>query len=193
MRKLPNDLESPIDNLLYIIIEQIAPTIHKYGFTPNILTTIGNIFTLLFAHFMFKGNFKIAALFIFIAYIFDCLDGYIARSYNMVTKFGDWYDHISDLIRILIIFYVLIKINPKLGLLVVLIIIILIFLSCVYLSHQEIFYGQPDISHTLNILQSINFGANKKNVKEYLQVTKYFGCGTTHLLITLIVFFYKKR
>ena len=29
-------------------------------------------------------------------HVFDCWDGYMARTYNMTSKFGDLYDHISD-------------------------------------------------------------------------------------------------
>ena len=87
MRKLPEDLENPFDNLIYKIVESVAPTLYEYGFTPNILTTLGNISTLTFLYFMLNYQFQIAAFFFLLSYIFDCLDGYIARLYNMETKF----------------------------------------------------------------------------------------------------------
>ena len=90
MRKLPEDLEGPVDNIVYKLVEYITPTLHKLGFTPNILTSFGNISTIIFAYLMFNNKFKLAAIFFLFAYIFDCLDGYMARSFNMVTKYGDW-------------------------------------------------------------------------------------------------------
>jgi|TARA_B110000003_G_scaffold262580_1_gene285349 phosphatidylglycerophosphate synthase len=192
MRKLPEDLEGPVDNIVYKLVEYITPTLHKLGFTPNILTSFGNISTIIFAYLMFNNKFKLAAIFFLFAYIFDCLDGYMARSFNMVTKYGDWYDHISDLLRIIIYFYVLIKINKRMGIMALILLSIFIFLSSVYLCHQEIYYNKPNDSNSLNMLNTLNFGANKYNIVHYLNKTKYFGCGTTYLLMVLIVFFYKK-
>ena len=192
MRKLPENLESPIDNIIYKFIEFVAPTLYKYGFTPNILTTLGNISTLLFVYFIFKYQFKIAAVFYLIAYIFDCLDGYIARSYNMVSKFGDWYDHISDTVRTILFFYALIKINKKLGIISLIIVSIFILLSFIYLSHQELYYNKPDSSYTLDMLTIFKLGANNYNVHEYLRTSRYLGCGTAYMLMVLIIFFYKK-
>jgi len=193
MRKLPNDLENPIDNIMYKMIEYIAPGLYKLGFTPNILTTLGNISTLIFVYFMFQYNFKMAALFYLLSYIFDCLDGYIARSYNMVSKFGDWYDHISDALKTLLYFYALFKINRKLGALSFVVVFALLFLTCIYLSHQEIYYNKPESSYTLDVLKCLSFGANPSNVNEYLKITRYFGCGTTYLVMILIILFYKKE
>ena len=192
MRKLPEDLENPFDNFIYIIVESLAPTLYEYGFTPNILTTIGNISTLAFAYFMLNYHFQLAAFFYLLSYIFDCLDGYIARSYNMTTKFGDWYDHISDTIRTIILFYTLLKINKKWGVYAIIIIVSFIFLSFIYLTHQEIYYDKPEKSDTLNALKFLSCGANKYNVHEYLNISKYVGCGSSYLITLIIIFFYKK-
>lgn len=192
MRKLPEDLENPIDNLIYKLVESVAPTLYEYGFTPNILTTLGNVCTLVFLYFMFNYQFPLAAFFFLLSYIFDCLDGYVARSYNMTSNFGDWYDHTSDTLKIILLFYAFLKINKKWGIYTISLIFIFLILSCIYLSHQEVYYDQPTKSSSLNILQFLNYGANKYNVHEYLNVSKYVGCGTSYLLMTLIIFFYKK-
>jgi len=192
MRKLPEDLENPVDNLIYKLVEYVAPTFYKYGFTPNILTTLGNICTLTFLYFMLNYKFKIAAFFFLLSYIFDCLDGYIARSYNMTSTFGDWYDHISDSIKNLLLCYALFKVNRKWSIYAIIIIGVVVIAACSYLAHQEIYYNKPDKSGSLNLLQFLNLGANQYNVHEYLNVSRYFGCGTAYLIITLIIFFYKK-
>ena len=102
MRKLPSSLENPIDNFIYIGVEYLSPIVYKMGLTPNMITTLGNIFTVLFVVFFLKKQYELSALSFLVSYYFDCLDGYVARSYNMVTVFGDYYDHISDSIRIIL-------------------------------------------------------------------------------------------
>ena len=50
-------------------------------------------------------NYIISAILYLTRYIFDCIDGFYARKYNMTTVFGDWYDHISDILINLIYIY----------------------------------------------------------------------------------------
>lgn len=65
---------------------------------PNILTTAG-----LFAGFYaivaaMKGLFDVAAIAVYIAMIWDGLDGRIARLTNTQTPFGSQYDSLSDMV-----------------------------------------------------------------------------------------------
>ena len=58
-----------------------------------------------------------------LSYFFDCMDGNFARTYKMQTKFGDYYDHIKDVIIMLIFALILfiykdIPLNYKIALLV---------------------------------------------------------------------------
>ena len=46
-------------------------------------------------------------LFFFISQVFDVFDGYLARRYNMSSKFGDYFDHIADAIKTILLFYIL--------------------------------------------------------------------------------------
>lgn len=65
---------------------------------PNLLTT-GNLFSgLASILFVFKGDFQAAAIAIFVAIIFDTLDGTSARLMNGTSQFGVQYDSLSDLI-----------------------------------------------------------------------------------------------
>ena len=58
MKKIPKHLESPIDNLIYFtLIEKVAPTYHSLGFTPNMITTLGNIATGLSAYALYNEYF----------------------------------------------------------------------------------------------------------------------------------------
>ena len=65
---------------------------------PNILTTLG-----LFAGFYaiilsFNGQFITASISIFIAMIFDALDGRVARMTNTQSTFGEQYDSMADMV-----------------------------------------------------------------------------------------------
>lgn len=65
---------------------------------PNLLTT-----TALFAGFYsiiaaVDGNFQMAGASIFVAMIFDGLDGRVARMTNTSTEFGKEYDSLSDMV-----------------------------------------------------------------------------------------------
>jgi len=42
------------------------------------------------------GLYERAALAFLMYYLLDCLDGNMARRYDMVTQFGDYFDHIRD-------------------------------------------------------------------------------------------------
>ncbi len=64
MRKLHHSLENSIDNIIYILVEKIAPFVYtKLGFNANIVTTIANIFGLLSIYFIFQYQFILSSIF----------------------------------------------------------------------------------------------------------------------------------
>jgi len=97
MKKLPVPLENPIDNFLYDVSHEVSKVLHKLGITPNMVTFGGLVFRMLGLYLLFYydqiGWFVVLEI---LGYFSDCLDGYYARSYDMVTDFGDWFDHASD-------------------------------------------------------------------------------------------------
>ena len=151
MKKLPSYLESPVDNGIYYIIEKIAPSVYSMGFTPNMITTLGNVCTLIFIYFFIQKRFYLSALFFFLSYMFDCLDGYLARSYNMTTEFGDLYDHTSDLLKTLSYIYLLFTTNRQIFFKILPIILVSMVLTFIHFAHQEIYYGKPGDSITLQL------------------------------------------
>ncbi len=193
MKKLPSHLENPIDNAIYYIIEQIAPSVYSIGFTPNMITTLGNICTAIFIYYFIQKRIYLSALFFFLSYIFDCLDGYLARSYNMTTKFGDIYDHTSDFVKTISYGYLLFKANKNLFLKVIPIILLCILFTFIHFAHQEIYYDKPDDSTTLQILNMFSLATTKYEAEKYLPLTRYFGCGSTVLLMTIIIIMYKTK
>ena len=68
---------------------------HSAGFTPNMLTTLGNVCSFLCIYFYYKNNL-LSIPFLILRTYFDYVDGMVARTYNLATDFGDTYDHMSD-------------------------------------------------------------------------------------------------
>lgn len=65
---------------------------------PNILTTMG-LFAGFFAIILAtKGQFASAAIAIFVAMLFDGLDGRVARLTNTQSSFGEQYDSMADML-----------------------------------------------------------------------------------------------
>ncbi len=113
VNKIPYKYECPLDICLLRFIDTHLNAYKKLNFTPNMITTIGIIFGFLSMQNIFEGNYKLAALLILIAYYFDCVDGKLARKYNMQTNFGDYYDHFGDIFKIVIVIYALYNTNKE--------------------------------------------------------------------------------
>ena len=89
---------NPIQKLLYILAYPIAKISSKFGLTPNILTLISFIFTILAFISLVKNYLLSFISFWFVAFILDYADGTLARMTNSKGKTALEYDHISDLL-----------------------------------------------------------------------------------------------
>ena len=192
MRKIKCDCENPLDNILINISDYMCPYAKKYGFTPNILTTISLIFCGISALLLLNSNYLLAAFIYLISYYFDCMDGHFARKYDMVTKFGDYYDHFSDLTKVLLILYVLYYINSKKFFIIIPFIVLFMFLSFIHLGCQELYYDTLE-SETLSALKNlcpIYDKNDKTSIINTLGITRYVGTGTFTVCIILTIIFY---
>lgn len=82
--------------------------IRNYKWVPNILTSTRVLLTPVFLYCLFTdfSHGKLLALIVFIAAsITDAYDGKIARKYNLVTKFGIFFDPLADKLLVLSAFY----------------------------------------------------------------------------------------
>jgi len=174
MHKLPTDKEGPIDILFLTLTEWITPFLHATGHTPNIITTYSLITGLASGYYLWKGYLgSFIALFL-VSYLLDCVDGYMARRYNQITTFGDYYDHVSDIAKFLSILYVFIYKYPYRLLKPVFIIIgVILAISFVYLGCSQHHYrsSNSSISETLDFL--IHFSN-----KDSIHWAKYCSTGT---------------
>jgi phosphatidylglycerophosphate synthase len=189
MRKIPEELENPIDSVLIAIVDAIQPYFYKMGFTPNILTTFSLLFWIGGLYFFIHNGpyyAYYAVLLMFISYFFDCFDGHFARSYDMVTKFGDYYDHISDAVKFALLFYFIVMIY---GMKPIFILTFFAIPLCMHLRCQESYYNIP--TQTLSFLNVLHISNGKENATNALKITKYFGCGTFYLIMFIYIIYLK--
>lgn len=190
MKKIATEYENPIDNEIYRGVELFAPAFYKLGFTPNMVTTLANVFNIACIYSIFQKQYVWAAIFYFIGYFFDCLDGYIARTYDMVTQYGDWYDHISDTLKFVGVCFALYKMNRFQFLISLPLILISLLCTCVFFSFQEKLYNKSGQSASLEILSKLCFVKTDDDVKSHMKYIRYMGCGTFNVIMMLIIGFY---
>lgn len=182
-KKIEDKFENPIDILLIKISGMLNPLFYKLNFTPNMITTLSLLLSVYGIYMIYIGSYRVGAILYFIGYLFDCMDGNYARKYNMTSEFGDYYDHISDMTKIflLALCIYLIKIKSKTKIFFFLFTTIMFLLTLSHLGCQEHIKNKNDKS----VLELFKVLCKNSN---YIYITKYFGCGTTQLLIASFIF-----
>jgi phosphatidylglycerophosphate synthase len=179
MHKLSKDQEGPVDIVFLTIAEWITPFFHATGHTPNIITTYSLISALVACYYLWKGHLMTFIVLYLLAYLFDCVDGYMARRYNQITVFGDYYDHVSDNIKYIILLLVIVckyplnNVVPIFILLGVLGIGMCIYMGCSQKSIKR--KNSKSQAETLDIFQSLCASDTT------IQWAKYFSCGTIQI------------
>ena len=74
----------------------IARGLELTGISPNALTVIGFLLTLVVAGVLATGNLLLGGLLLIFAALFDTLDGALARHSNQVSVFGAFLDSTMD-------------------------------------------------------------------------------------------------
>ncbi len=77
-------------------VEPLVNFLARIGVRPNHLTIVGLILGILASVFIAKANVILGALFVLFSSFCDLLDGALARTQNMVTKFGGFLDSVID-------------------------------------------------------------------------------------------------
>lgn len=191
-RKMSADNENPIDDGIVNICEKVAEIIrsndkHKI-ITPNMITTVGLLMGLIAIALLWKKKYYFAFIFFWICYFFDCLDGYYARRYDMVTQFGDYYDHFRDIfINAVISILIYHQLNtPEEKSVFTIVLIVLIILMCTHFGCQELNSSIKENNACLKVLSPMI------SHKEYIDYTKYFSSGTFTLVISLFILYLSK-
>lgn len=135
MLKIPATNDNSLDNFLIEISDITTPYSYNLGMNPNMITTLSNI-TCIITIILLNANYYMAALFVLISYYFYYMDGHMARKYDILTVFGDYYDHVSDLLKIIAILTTLYYMNKDKFYKVIPIIILMGILMALHMGCQ---------------------------------------------------------
>jgi phosphatidylglycerophosphate synthase len=180
-----------IDSIMYSIVDPLDKVFRKFNFNPNMITTISIIFGIIGLYFFYKGSyFSIPFYFMYI--LLDYSDGYFARKYDMVTDFGDYYDHIRDgvfIITLIILFLVKIYKNKKHKKNLIFILILVLFYSCI--SFSSYMCTEKDQKHN----DSMNWAKNMCVYEEFFKRNKFIDIGSLFVVvfISMALFIYLKK
>ena len=196
MRKIPRELENPVDNICIDIGDYFSEIFYKLGFSANGLTGVSLILGIISIYYYIKKDYLKSSIFFFISYMFDCFDGFFARKYNMVSNFGDAFDHFRDITINLIIFYLIFIKYWSIGgwkSYLPFIVLIFVIMMEIQIGCQEM-YANNNNQNGNKFLSYIKYlcpKENKKDVINIMKMTRYFGTGSyTVYMLFLILYSY---
>ena len=176
----------PFESYVYRTLNDYLHYLKPYNVTPNQLTTCNIIASILSAYCLYNNQKYLAIIFFIVSYILDCSDGLYARKYKMVSKFGDYYDHISDLVQYLLYAYILFgKYNLWNYKIIILLLLVYIILHISYLGCMEKIYASKS-NNSLSFSKQFCFFYNSK---EGVNKLKYFGSPTGLFLVCFIILY----
>ena len=196
--KVHESLEDPLSALFYDISDSVSPFLYDIGITPNVITTFRMMLIIfVFTYYFNVQSYNIAAIIYIVAYFGDCLDGHMARKYNMETNIGDYYDHIVDTVSTIITLYFISMNMSKNYTWILLIIYMLLFFSIVQLGCQEKYLENTNNvnkinSNSLKLTQYLcPSDSNNNNTENIMRFAKYFGVGTYMFVVTIVIWNFK--
>jgi phosphatidylglycerophosphate synthase len=197
VNKIPQELDNPIDNFINNIVDTQLDLYKNVGLTPNGLTTISLLLGLSTSYFAYNNKYIIASATWLLSYYFDCADGKMARKFKMTSKFGDLYDHSSDILKHFILFYVLYnkldKETKKIKYLIISLVIIIGLLTAAQVGCQEKMTRQitnkETESPTLKIAEYLVITDCDKQIK----FTRFFGPATIIMYVIIVMIFLGRK
>jgi phosphatidylglycerophosphate synthase len=189
MRKIPRDLDNPIDNLLIDSARYVNPILKCMRFTPNMVTVMSGVCQFAGIHAFYNDYCRIAAGLFFLGYYWDVIDGNYARQYRMTSAFGDKLDHgkdvivIGELCRVLYVYPFTMSFRYVVGTCGA----FFTYMICMYLGAQERYYAKhnpKDVSQSLSVLTKVQKGSPET----ILQVSKWFNAGSANLFVSILMF-----
>ncbi|VVU94313.1 CDP-alcohol phosphatidyltransferase [seawater metagenome] len=209
--------ESPIDTYLcHPLGLFFVDYAYKLGLSPNQITLLSTIFTLTSCYWIYNNKLKTAVAFYLIGYLFDCIDGRLARKYNLGSKKGAAMDMVSDVITNSVLFITLIvfkrsSLTPiKLSLLLIFFFGITIchgFTEAIssvrkngsddFLAPIEKEYGNSTVP-LYRLYVQFNKNSYKtyrcmfkeyddEKIHKYMKFLKYFGPGSFNIIMAFII------
>lgn len=162
--------------------------VNKTKITPNQITTVSFLLAI-FAGIAFSFHYFIEGAILYqISYILDIVDGSIARSKNLSSKLGAFYDVFTDWLKAPILFIILFQELNQFNFLIIL--YFLLFLWCLVNKYNDFLFFQGAKSITENITDNQDNltgifrymqGMKKKNIQPFPSSVEMEG---------LLLFFY---
>mgnify|MGYP001256029413 CR=1 FL=1 len=180
-----------IDLPLSKLIVKTLPFWNKLGFTPNKLTTLGLISSILCIYYIINRNILPSILFLILRLYFDYADGLLARKYNQVTKFGEYYDHITDALYGISLFYVmfLTKYSNNTGNLKIKLIITFIISSILYGFNYSCIEKEYD---EINKHEGLITNYKYLCPSQYSHILKMFDGSVFYCMLIIIIYLFIK-
>lgn len=183
-----------LDKHISKLILKTVPFWNSLNVTPNYLTTLSLISSIFSLYFLYNRKLIGAIIFLLFRWYFDYLDGIYARTYNLVSKFGDYYDHITDLIYSFGIIFIIVfskykKVYIKYYLLIILVIFYILFLIQMgYVEREYSKINKDNVKET-----SISY-LRKLSPNKYKYIFDAFDNSTLYIVIIIIfiIFCYYK-
>jgi phosphatidylglycerophosphate synthase len=188
--KIKQDKENPIDVILLKLSDQLNNIFYCTNHSPNMITTYSFICGLISCYFLYKGNINMFAFLFFISYFFDVCDGNYARKYEMVTEFGDTYDHFTDVAVFIILTIIIIsKYYNAITIIDILIFTIALFIMLSHMGCQQHNCKHCSGTESLDSLKCLCLH------KKHIRYTKYGGVGSFILFFIIFVYYlnYKNK
>lgn len=73
-----------------------GPLFRKLGIRPNHLTVMGAILNLSGVYYIARGEFRKGMLIVIFTWLFDVIDGALAKYSGQITRFGGFFDSVID-------------------------------------------------------------------------------------------------
>lgn len=191
--KVHESLEDPLSQLFYDISDKISPSLHNIGITPNFITALRTILILaVFPYAFLTKHYHIAAIIYIVSYFGDCLDGHLSRKYNLDTDFGDYFDHASDVLGMILTLYLVESSLHEDKKIVIYVVIFFFLISLIQISCQERYLRIMGIDKDSKILNIANCLCpesivDDEDIESTMDVTKLLGVGTFQLFMTILL------
>ncbi len=141
--------------------------VNKTEITPNQVTTISFLFAIFSGVAFYFQNYFEGAILYQISYTLDIVDGSIARSKNLSSKIGAFYDVFTDWLKAPILFIILFLVMNNLYSLIVL--YFLLFLSCLINKYNDMLFFQG--AKSITVINN-NGRTNPVGIYGYIQKMK---------------------
>jgi len=182
-RKISREFENPIDNVVIDAAAWVNSRLIGIGVRPNWITLGSLLLGLGAAWFAWRGEWAWALGLTVLSYLMDCMDGNMARRYGLITVFGDWFDHVSDVLKYVLLFGAM-GLTPHLSRMekcvFFVVSVVLLGLMLKHLGCQEKAYKKMR-EDSMTALERLC------PVPEEIKWTRYFGMGTWMAVICLFL------